>query len=342
MLNHFDKLKTPPKSVRQYPTLSDQVQRFKNRGYSKVSIWDLWEAWSSGQFISSSERMALDDIEPFDEWEEFALFGRHYFVVHASNLQQEEQMPTSRNGNDGGASEETKTCYISVTKHVEVAPKRRFGDAITIKDPAGAAYSLHLMGLGSTGRAESCDIFSLDGRDDMPVVPITGPTPRMCHSFTDLGDYGVLLAGGRTSPANALSDCWILAKAPMCEWVPTASLPIPLFRHAALRLRGSSLVLVVGGKTGPSTISKDIFVFHATKGWLKCTILGEVPGPVFGATLFDSPAQLRHDGMFIGLLAGGIGADGRISSKKFVWKLDTTKSEVSKHGTFAPKDKAAN
>jgi tRNA wybutosine-synthesizing protein 4 len=329
MLSHFDKLKTPPKSVRQYPALVDQVRRFTDRCYSHVRIWDLWEAWSNENFVSSSERAALDEIEPFDEWEEFALFGRHYFVIHASATLRAKQTTGPSMHNVEYSQENIKKLQVSVTKQDVQISKRRFGEALTIKDPTGAAYGIHLMGLGMTGRAETCDMYSLNGQVDMPAFPITGPIPRMCHSLTDLGEYGVLLVGGRTSPANALSDCWILRRGPSCHWVPASSLPVPLFRHSTVRLRGSSLALVVGGKTGPSTISEGCYMFHASKGWLRCEILGEAPAPVFGAILYNSPCRLQSN-VFAGLLAGGIGQDGLISSNKYKWQLDANTSQVSR------------
>lgn len=330
MLSHFNKLNTPPKSVRQYPTLADQTNRFRDRGYAKVGIWDLWEAWSSEKFVSSSERAALDEIEPFDEWEEFALFGRHYFVVHAFASKQDDPQPSSTRGCLKEVTEPTNHARISVTKYDGTASKRRFGDVLAMKDPTGGTSAVHLMGMGTTGRAESCDIYSLDGQREMPLVPITGPIPRMCHSLTDLGEYGVLLVGGRTSPANALSDCWIFSQGHSSQWRPTSSLPVPLFRHSIVRLRGSSLALVVGGKTGPSTISENCYVYHAIKGWLKCTIIGEAPEPVFGAVLCNSPARLTPDGLFTGILAGGIGPCGRISSNKYIWQLNGSSSQVKK------------
>ncbi|KAK1248091.1 hypothetical protein MKX07_000979 [Trichoderma sp. CBMAI-0711] len=84
MLSHFVKLNTPLRSIEQYPSIDSQVNRFRERGWHRVDIKDLWQTWSSDQFLSDSERMALDDVEPFDEWEEFILFARHYFILHAS------------------------------------------------------------------------------------------------------------------------------------------------------------------------------------------------------------------------------------------------------------------
>lgn len=81
MLSHFEKLSTPLRSIEVYPTVESQISRFQERGWSFIEIKDLWQTWSSEQFVSDSERIALDDVEPFDEWEEFILFARHYFVL---------------------------------------------------------------------------------------------------------------------------------------------------------------------------------------------------------------------------------------------------------------------
>jgi tRNA wybutosine-synthesizing protein 4 len=83
MMAHFDKLQTPLKAVQKYPTTTDQCERFKNFGWPIVSVCNLWELWGSSDFASISERKELDKIEPFDEWEEFALFGCHYFLLIA-------------------------------------------------------------------------------------------------------------------------------------------------------------------------------------------------------------------------------------------------------------------
>ena len=83
MLKHFEKLNTPLRSVHEYPDLHSQKQRFFGLGYGKVEARNLWWLWSDPLFLSPSQRLALDKIEPFDEWEEFALFASHYILVTA-------------------------------------------------------------------------------------------------------------------------------------------------------------------------------------------------------------------------------------------------------------------
>lgn len=326
MLDHFHKLNTPLRSVLQYPLLSDQVKRFSVRGFPSARIWDLWEAWSSDEFLSNSERLSLDVIEPFDEWEEFILFGRHYFILHALSCNNDAPV-LPRSSNILFTKQNTET-DISVTKYDVPILKRRFGDASILTSSTGCRYAVSFMGLGAGGREESCDVYALDGEKEPPILPSTGPASRMCHTLTDLGEYGVLLTGGRCSPANALSDCWLLEKGSACTWKPTHRLPIPLYRHSAIRIRNTNLALVAGGKSGATTQSGDFYVFHALKGWLKCNVEGDDPPAVFGAALFENPAANNGNSVHTGLLTGGIGLHGKLNTIIYRWHLVLSDSPI--------------
>ncbi|KAG5955287.1 hypothetical protein E4U57_003581 [Claviceps arundinis] len=323
MLNHFDKLGTPPKSIGQYPTLSKQFDRFTSRGFQDVNILDLWQVWSSEEFVSIAERISLDEKEPFDEWEDFALFGRHYFILHASTSPANTSQLLHRRHDPVG---QLSQAQVSATTKCE-GPKRRFGDTFAMRNPEGGRLAVNLFGLVPCGREGSCDLYSLDGQTDVPLLPIKGPIPRMCHTVTDLGDYGILLVGGRTSPSNALSDCWIFEKGLSINWKPTHTLPLPLFRHCTIRLRGSQLVLVAGGKTGPSKISDHFYVYHVSRGWLNCKKAGQIPPPTFGGILCNAPNAATHDGVFEGLIAGGIDQEGRIDQRVYHWRLELFDTE---------------
>ncbi|KAG6005918.1 hypothetical protein E4U21_007552 [Claviceps maximensis] len=332
MLNHFDKLNSPIKSVAQYPTLAKQIDRFTSRGFQEANIWDLWQVWSSEAFVSSADRASLDVVEPFDEWEDFILFCRHYFILHASTSPRHDNQ--SRPRREDPVRQLSESQYSVVTNCVQVS-KRRFGDAFTISNPTGSRLALNLFGLVPCGREESCDIYSLDEQNDIPSLPIKGPVPRMCHTVTDLGEYGILLVGGRRSPDIALSDCWIFEKGSCPQWKPTHTLPVPLFRHSTIRLRGTNLALIAGGKTGPSEISHDFYVFHASSGWLKCKKEGEIPRPTFGGVLCNAPRAFPDDVMLSGLIAGGIDFEGRINQRVYQWHLEfNTGQPLIRFGIF--------
>lgn len=327
MLAHFNKLKTPPRSVKQYPTLQSQRERFESRGWKQIQIWDLWQAWTGNDFVSSDERAALDNVEPFDEWEEFMLFCRHYFVIHAFATASESSH------NNLTAVIESQRCegkpQEAAFHRIENARKRRFGHCINTTSPNGDNFALHLLGLGDMARSDTYDVYTLHSSNKGPSMPVSGPVPRMCSTITELCSSRKLLVGGRSSPSNALSDCWIFNE-PQNTWQSTWRLPVPLYRHAALRLKESSLVLVAGGRTGASSISPDYLLFNPTKGWRLCAIRGDVvPLPTFGGILASSTStETRIKNIYHGLIAGGVTYDGLIASRQYIWILDNSGSSV--------------
>ncbi|EHK18658.1 uncharacterized protein TRIVIDRAFT_44191 [Trichoderma virens Gv29-8] len=330
MLSHFVKLGTPLRSVEQYPTVESQVRRFQDRGWPRVEIKDLWQAWSSEEFVTDSERIALDDVEPFDEWEEFILFARHYSILHASTSCNESSSPQT---SASAASESPKTFaglrVEMIGRSIKKPTKRRFGNSMILSNALGQRYALNLLGMSLNSRESTYDIFSLDGQHQTtPQLPPSGPPARMCFTLTDLGDYGVMLVGGRTSPSCALSDCWLFERGVNPRWRVMPQLPVPLFRHSALRLGNSSLLLIFGGKKSSSQLSDEFFLFNPQRAcWQSCTILGPAPETCFGSLVCNSSSPSSTPGVFSGMLAGGISKNGCIATKQYIWKINTCETE---------------
>jgi tRNA wybutosine-synthesizing protein 4 len=326
MLDHFRKLNTPPKSVRSYPTVKDQHARFSSRGWESVKVWTLWQAWADEMFLTASDRRRLDEIEPFDEWEEFALFASHYCVVHAK---------TGSNAPTAMAPSLPPNPRIpfrlTVLQYGECQGqrgKRRLAAAVALskgKD-GGQPLVLNVLGLGTKSRLQSCDVFGLG---DMEVEGSFnfregGPTTRMCHSLTDLGSHGVLLAGGRGSPSSPFRDCWLLDK-DLRTWRQTHDLPVPLFRHSVTALRRSGLALLVGGR-GEIDAFDGCLVYHPETGWMQCEILGDRPAAVYGAALACGSSTAGGN-RFSGIYAGGL-EDGLISDQILLWEADISDIKV--------------
>ncbi|KAK2927506.1 JmjC domain [Fusarium oxysporum f. sp. vasinfectum] len=332
MLKHFNKLNTPLKSVDEYPTVESQRHRFQERGWSSVDVWDLWDAWNSDLFLDSTERAALDNVEPFDEWEEFILFSRHYVVLHATAYHRDERGAGQR-GQVGVSNKHVKANVTSLGSLG--APKRRFGAPLIASSPEGDKYLINALGMGIKARLDSCDIYSLQ-QDSMALeISPAGPTARLCHATVDIGHLGTLLVGGRASPSKALNDCWIFKK-DSNRWEKTFDLPAPLFRHCAVHLPGSSLALVLGGKTGPSEISPDYYVFHPVKGWLKCSVTGAIPSSTFGTIAVASPNPGSKYGTFQGLMAGGISKYGKINEQAYFWTINVSTDVPRIHFEIVP------
>lgn len=328
MLKHFNKLKTPPRSVLHYQTLSSQLDRFKSRNWNSVATWDLWQAWEDSKFVSSKERSDLDDVEPFDEWEEFLLFSRHYFVLLASS-----EAVANHRGHEPPSPTTTVLPILPNgptidIKHFPDAPKRRFGQSVITVDTLGRRNLIALMGLGGTSRSDTYDVYALDSNSQVPEICAVGPPPRMCCTVTDLGHYGKLLVGGRASPATVLSDVWLVDPTEPMRWKSTWRLPRALYRHSTSRLKGSSLALVAGGKVGPSQVSDQFLLFDPAHGWKICKLQGDIPKAAFGSTLVSFPQAAYSDGKFWGLYSGGLGQDGLFITSSYRWMLTADENEV--------------
>lgn len=307
-----------------YPDVPTQCARFAGRGWSNIRAQSLWSAWNDDRFLSADDRRKLDDVEPFDEWEEFCLFASHYLILHAANYVNERVRPCSADCSPEIPSIEATTTYKPLTGHHGL---RRFGTAMIASDTLGRTSILNCMGLGPTTRLSSYDIYKLHGSGvDIRAKP-TGPSSRMCHSMTDLGIYGTLLAGGRNSPSRAKNDCWLFSK-DSHQWERTWDLPIPLYRHAVCRLTGSAVALLIGGKSGATAISDAVMVFDPDKGWVTCEVNGSpTPRPVFGAILTCSGREQEGMPTFHGFLIGGM-SDGVIQSQILAWDLVLSNREV--------------
>ncbi|KAK1985096.1 leucine carboxyl methyltransferase [Colletotrichum cereale] len=323
MLKHFNKLNTQLKSVHRYPTVASQKKRFQSLGWPSTESWTLCEAWSDDLFMTAAERGALDAVEAFDEWEEFALFASHYFVMLAS---------TPHPGVDGHVSRpptkldiQSYQSPMSTSVYEAGRGHRRFGAAMLVENPDGQALISHNFGQGPNGRPNSEDVYRISSQPIAPNSSKKGPPGRVCHTLTDLGSAGALLAGGRASPSAAFKDCWLFKKV-FNTWERVEDLPSPLFRHSVTRLGSSFLALLAGGKTNHFQTSPDYLLFDPTKGWSNC-MTQSAPPPLYGATFVCTGSKgPRH---FEGFLTGGNLEDGIINQAIYTWRLDLSESEPS-------------
>jgi len=341
MLNHFEKLNSQLKSVHTYPTLSSQLERFSSRGWGSVRALTLWQAWSDDEFFTTEDRQKLEEIDPFDEWEEFALFGSHYCLIHARAEKGEVRVV----GYSGVGEYETHgnpTPDISlVVQHDECSGQRgqrRFAAAMVLSEESDSNQSnqsiiVNTLGLGTKGRLQSCDVFHHGSHDAAVGMSFGdgGPASRMCHSLTHLGEgHGSLLSGGRAAPFNPFQDCWLFDKTTKI-WNRTHDLPIPLYRHSATSLTGG-LALLAGGRTSKGAAFEEFLLYEPKIGWIACEVVGEVkPTPVYGAALAARDTDVSSSGKRRGVYIGGL-RNGTIVDQILSWELDVTDRKVSSEG----------
>ncbi|GFF34488.1 hypothetical protein IFM58399_03889 [Aspergillus lentulus] len=312
MMKHFNKLGAPLYSIHEYPSLSEQEQRFRNAGWAHAQARSLWDLWSDKEFVGSSLRAWLDTVEPFDEWEEFALFASHYFLLVASTkphalVQESQKTPAFTKEPDVSSQ------YVLLARNDPRGGQRRFGALI----PDSENSMGHHSGLGRQTRDVSTDLYSKRKGMTTPQLPFPPRevSARMCHTVTSLSGGDCLLVGGRASPANAFQDCWLRQGK---LWQSIQSLPAPRFRHCAVKITletGSDLVLVYGGRSSDGSIFDTWLLWQtSSNGWQEVEIQGARPPARFGACL----ESVNHT---TGVLFGGIGSDGIIIEDFWIWKI---------------------
>ncbi|KAJ0345853.1 hypothetical protein KNSL1_007977 [Colletotrichum chrysophilum] len=182
MLKHFNKLNTPIKSVHRYPSVASQEARFETLGWSAAESWTLWEAWADDLFMTSEERRALDVVEPFDEWEEFALFASHYVVILASTFGSDNGRHISQK--PGDSTIPSYQTHMNLSKYEANRGHRRFGAAMLVENPNGQVVVSHMQGQGPNGRLTSVDLYRVSA--DRPPASSSsqkGPSGRPVVSF---------------------------------------------------------------------------------------------------------------------------------------------------------------
>ncbi|KAF2855838.1 Clavaminate synthase-like protein [Plenodomus tracheiphilus IPT5] len=326
MLSHFDKLQTSIKAVKLYSSLSEQSSRFLKAGWPTLAIArNLWDLWSDDSFTPPTVRRSLDLVEPFDEWEEFALFGGHYFLLVASNAEQGRPAET-----DQGSTATVDGCMIDINAETitlqsceqsndVAATPRRFSAVFTLGQGTVATHG----GQGTRARLSDLDILQ---REDCNGETCDSPLAiaRMCHTITSIRDTDALLVGGRGSPAQAHADCWHFQSG---TWTKVDDLETARYRHNAVSVvLGAEShdcgVLVFGGRSSDGTALDDCILWTATDGWHSLPVDGPRPTARFGAAMAAmNPVQ---GGGSWGLLTGGISADGTVVTDLWEWTIRAT------------------
>ncbi|GAB7352479.1 hypothetical protein MBLNU459_g2886t2 [Dothideomycetes sp. NU459] len=327
MLKHFDKLCTPLHAV---GTMAEMVNRFTTAGWpaSGTNIRSLWELWSDPVFLSPEQRQALDKIEPFDEWEEFALFGCHYFLMVAEKSSSASVAPflpsVAAKMQDSETAVSEEVAYACVPFEGSQSP-RRFASLLPPLTNTSAVESIGLHGgVGTRERLNTCNTYATSSNASGIQSPLL-PVALMCHTITPLGESDCLLVGGRTSPDKASAACWYRKDG---TWSKVHDLPEGRFRHCAVpfqHIRSSTVgVIVFGGKNSKGNVLDDWLFWCERDGWTRINTVGPDTGSRFGAAI-----ALRHDTTDTGILTGGMRQDGQVIEDYFEFTIDVQEGVIT-------------
>ncbi|KAL9089453.1 MAG: hypothetical protein Q9165_005774 [Trypethelium subeluteriae] len=326
MLEHFKKLQSPLLVLREYPQLREQRIRFLQNSWSEVDITDLWSLWTHDDFLKPNERRSLDSIEPFDEWEEFALFGGHYFLLVATNASKDDErsplFPAVVAPNVS-ASFNGHNAKLIYTAYQNGQQYRRFGAAITLEQEEQIPNTVGFHGgMGQKTRLTTCDIYSELNLSDQFKGPPTGAI--MNHTITHYRDSRYLLVGGRSSPDKAQASCWLQGDG---QWQEVDSLFPGRYRHCATHVRPQFAtsqarmpvngVIIYGGRTSNGNVLGEWMLWDDQNGWQEVRPIQETPEPRFGASMLS----LAKANWTCGYMTGGMRSDGTVIEDIWKWEF---------------------
>jgi tRNA wybutosine-synthesizing protein 4 len=303
MIDHFNK-QTPLRGLPAYSTIESQIARFLNAGWHDIQATDLWSLWQNVNFMSDVDRVSLDKVEPFDEWEGLALFAGHYLLLLA----------TTAEAHASAAPWKQALMSTPVAPKLSSKPmKRVLFDATDIPKGNGRLNGavlkvdkssfIHCGGMVNSACQGPGDFYSLsDKRRPSTLMPHVNLS---CQTITPLEDGSSLLVGGRTSPLQASSKCYLFEND---QWTQVADLQPGRYRHCAVPISicGKLGVLVFGGKTGSGEVLDhwSLFLDHQ---WHEVAVTGDQPPGLFGAAIVAT-------GSASGFLVGGLSKNGRFHS----------------------------
>lgn len=329
MIQHFTNLQTPLQSIHKYPNLEEQERRFSNAGWNFVNARSLWDLWQDPSFISHEQKTALNETEPFDEWEDFFLFTSHYFFLIATQPLEPKSsfdqtcscLTLNKSLTSTPSALQQKDQLQPLMKKFkassELGGQRRFGAIMPISEHVLG----HHGGLGVRGRLNTTQVYK-----NSLMSPVTSGLPplmaeaRMCHTITAFDEGCCLLVGGRTSPDRAMSDCWLYTKA---TWERAEDVPVALYRHCATAISFRATyrgILIYGGRTTAGKIENGWYLWDTIRGWSKVEVLGTNIQPRFGAVMTSIDEAN-------GILLGGMGEHGTIFPEAWTWSLVDLETE---------------
>lgn len=272
MLSHFAKLNSPLNCVETYHSLDLQKQRFLDQGYGAVSeAMDLNNFWKN---LDLETKQRIAGVEAFDEWEEFVVFGQHYLILHASNVDFPlfDKPITSTEQVEEAVSSTTDDGFKFSIQ--QTAEERKFHASTVLSNKTiithGGASISRLDSILSTTTAAAASPITIASSSEGSSQPCA----RLSHTLTSLGDTDsnqtVFLCGGRTAPNKPLSDTWKLtskssdsssssSSSRLWTWEQSIPLPEPRFRHSTF-LDSHGEIYVFGGSSDGNSQASSPFI----------------------------------------------------------------------------------
>ncbi|SCW03808.1 LAFE_0G18668g1_1 [Lachancea fermentati] len=318
MMRHFLSNDSPLLSVKKYPSIESQINRFNRLGFPHVNAGDMAHLWNS---VSYEIKKELEKIEAFDELEEFFLFCHHYVLVHATN---DEEFLFDQIYKFPNVKSYPKNPLLKMSMRVanfeeDLSLCRKFGSSAKL--PGNEILYSHGC---FNNRLKDTMVFTTSGKYANTLSDTVCPKERMCHSITCLNDELCVLIGGRGGPNKPLHDSWLLKKTEGAwRWTQGPNLPEPRFRHQACALNSHQLLIFGGVTQGPIFLLYD----SETGEFSEPRVIGEIPRKVSSSLCFDQESQT-------GVISGGSSAAYSVDDDMIVFCFDEASKTVEVQSTY--------
>lgn len=244
MERHFESIGTPIHALRKYQTLQHQIRRFSDSGFTKaISCCSLLEYWDA---VCDNERRRVQELEQFDEYEDWHLFLSHYFIGLFTSAEVKE--PTICSKILAG----TATCILEPTGSLVCSISHT---AIPLAD-GNFLFSGGFGALPSGSRGRLPGSWTM--RPPLSQVGPLCPEERLYATFVPYADGG-LLFGGRMGPRKVHSELWRFSQRSGWRKLPQDGSPPGRFRHASWCHYNK--LWIFGGIDEFGAVLSDLWVF---------------------------------------------------------------------------------
>ncbi|EDO42453.1 predicted protein, partial [Nematostella vectensis] len=286
MINHFNRLGSPLRSITSYPSPQAQVQRYIEKGWTKAQYQDMNSFFNN---LPVEEKQRVEAIEPFDEFEEWHLKCSHYILIcglKGSCEAMAKQMLPQENNGEGIL----KNSVVESLCHLEMVFGCRYGhcgvalsdDLVVVTGGFGLQNNRHTRISGMhVLQDESAYLDFLDSN-----LPILTSGARMFHTMNLLSDNTILVYGGRTSPYKPCTQTILLSiERHVTSLDSDLMAPLPqtglfhllfwFYPYFVLYFKGDEGVLVIGGKTLQELALNDCYLLDIKHfNWTKISLSG--------------------------------------------------------------------
>lgn len=300
MQQHFLQLNSPLHGLDRFPDVESQQRRFLRAGWTACSVVDMNVFYRC--FLPAEERRRMENLEPFDEFEEWHLKCAHYFILAASRgdtLSQTLVFPSSEVFPRVDPASPSGILPASVVTSDSQGPNfKRYGHASVLLSPG------IILSAGGFGEQEGrhcrmskfhlfsrfCD-FEWKGKQIGSWGTGAQWDGRLYHTMTRLSDTQVLVLGGRLSPVTPALGIFQLR---FCksEDDSTEDLKVKVtkddpedatlscWRHSTTEVsyENQNYLFVYGGRNVVEPVLSDWHFLHVgTMAWVRIPVEGEIP-----------------------------------------------------------------